>query len=143
MAAGARSPHAARVERVEYPAQLLVRDAQDVRQAVRARHALQAAAVLLASGTRIGIPLVKAGSNDFATSADWIPATGDVKASIDGGAQANIGTLPTYSNGQWLFVLTAAEFAAVKQGDQISVRYGDGANGRIWRFGGVDKNMLK
>ena len=38
----------ARVERVEYAAQLLVRDAQDVRQAVLARHALQAAAVLLA-----------------------------------------------------------------------------------------------
>jgi hypothetical protein len=47
------------------------------------------------------------------------------------------------STNQITFVLTAAEFAAVKQGDQISVRYGDGANGRIWRFGGVDKNMLK
>jgi hypothetical protein len=41
------------------------------------------------------------------------------------------------------FVLTQAEFASLKQGDQISVQYGDGGNSRIWRFGGVDKNMLK
>lgn len=47
------------------------------------------------------------------------------------------------STSQITFVLTAAEFAALKQGDQISVRYGDGANGRSWRFGGVDKSMLK
>ncbi len=41
------------------------------------------------------------------------------------------------------FVLTQAEFASLKQGDQITVQYGDGGNGRIWRFGGVDKKMLK
>ena len=41
------------------------------------------------------------------------------------------------------FVLTQTEFASLKQGDQISVQYGDGGNGRIWRFGGVDKSMLK
>jgi hypothetical protein len=47
------------------------------------------------------------------------------------------------STNQIAFVLTQAEFASLKQGDQISVQYGDGGNGRIWRFGGVDKNMLK
>jgi hypothetical protein len=41
------------------------------------------------------------------------------------------------------FVLTSAEFASLKQGDQITVKYGfgDAANG--WRFGGIDKRMLK
>jgi hypothetical protein len=62
-----------------------------------------------ASGTHIGLPMVKAGSQDFAVGADWVPATGDVKLSIDGAAQANITTLPSYSNGQWLFQLTAGE----------------------------------
>jgi hypothetical protein len=47
------------------------------------------------------------------------------------------------STNQITFVLTQAEFASLKQGDQMVVQYGDGANGRIWRFGGVDKNMLK
>ena len=47
------------------------------------------------------------------------------------------------STNQVTFVLTQEEFASLKQGDQISVQYGDGGNGRIWRFGGVDKNMLK
>jgi len=41
------------------------------------------------------------------------------------------------------FVLTQAEFTSLKQGDQITVQYGDGENGKIWRFGGIDKNMLK
>lgn len=53
--------------------------------------------------------MVKAASRDFATGSDWTPAAGDVKVSIDGGAQANIGTLPTYTNGQWLFVFTGTE----------------------------------
>jgi hypothetical protein len=54
--------------------------------------------------------------------------------------------LSRYADGatnQITFTLTQAEFASLKQGDQISVQYGDGGNGRIWRFGGVDKNMLK
>jgi hypothetical protein len=41
------------------------------------------------------------------------------------------------------FVLTQAEFESLKQGDQISVQYGYGQNGNGWRFGGIDKNMLK
>jgi len=55
--------------------------------------------------------------------------------------------LSRYSNNrstdQVTFVLTQVEFASLKQGDQISVQYGDGGNGRIWRFGNIDKNMLK
>lgn len=61
------------------------------------------------SGTHIGLPMIKAGSSDFAVSADWTPAAGDVKVSIDGGTQANIATLPAYTNGQWIFQLSGAE----------------------------------
>ncbi len=63
----------------------------------------------LSGGTLVRIPMPKAGSNDYATSSDWTPAAGDVKVSIDGGSLANIGTLPTYSNGLWNFTLTGAE----------------------------------
>ena len=44
---------------------------------------------------------------------------------------------------QITFVLTASEFSSLKQGDQITVQYGTGENGKTWRFGGIDKNMLK
>ena len=47
------------------------------------------------------------------------------------------------STNQVTFVLTQSEFASLKQGDQISVQYGQGDNGNGWRFGGIDKNMLK
>lgn len=67
---------------------------------------------LLAGGTLIRIPMVKAGSNDFAVTADWTAAVADVQVSKDGGAAANIGTAPTYANGSWLFTLTAAELSA-------------------------------
>lgn len=62
-----------------------------------------------AAGTHLRVPIVKAGSNDFAGSGDWTPAAGDVKLSKDGGSQANIGTLPSYSNGAWEFQLALAE----------------------------------
>ncbi len=61
------------------------------------------------SGADIYIPIVKRDVIDFAVSADWTPAAGDVKVSKDGGAQANIGTLPVYTNGAWKFVFTDAE----------------------------------
>jgi hypothetical protein len=66
-------------------------------------------ATATASGTHVGIPMPKAGSPDFATGSDWVPASGDVKISIDGGSQANITTLPSYTNGQWLFQFTTGE----------------------------------
>ena len=64
-----------------------------------------------AAGTHIRVPIVKAGAVDFAINTDWTPAAGDVKLSKDGGTQANIGTLPTYSEGAWQFQLTAAELS--------------------------------
>jgi hypothetical protein len=65
-----------------------------------------------AGSLRIRIPLRVAGENDFATGSNYTPATGDVKVSKNGGAQANIGTLPTYSNGAWEFTLTGTELSA-------------------------------
>jgi hypothetical protein len=64
-----------------------------------------------ASGTHLRIPIPKAGSTDFAVSADWTPAAGDVKLSKDGGTQANITTLPTYTNGAWEFQLSGTELS--------------------------------
>jgi hypothetical protein len=66
-------------------------------------------AAATAAGSHIRVPVIKAGAIDFAASGDWTPAAGDVKISKDGGTQANIGTLPTYTNGAWQFQLTAAE----------------------------------
>jgi hypothetical protein len=44
-------------------------------------------------------PIIKAGSTDYALTADWTPAAGDVKVIKDGGAAANITTLPTFISG--------------------------------------------
>jgi hypothetical protein len=59
------------------------------------------------------LPVIKRAAVDFAVSADWTPATGDVKISIDGAAAVNIGTLPTaivMGNGaMWKFPMTAGE----------------------------------
>jgi hypothetical protein len=59
--------------------------------------------------------MIKRGVVDFAVSADWTPAAGDVKVSKDGGAAANIGTLPTavaMGNGAyWKFVFSDAELS--------------------------------
>jgi len=80
-------------------------------------------ATALSGATVIRLPLLKAGSDDFATGSDWTPAAGDVKVSIDGGAQANIAALPTYSNGDWAFVLSTGELT----GKAIRVRIVDAA----------------
>lgn len=68
-----------------------------------------------ASGTHIRIPMVKRGVVDFAVGADWTPAAGDVKVSKDGGAAANIGTLPTAvamgNTAYWEFQLSASELS--------------------------------
>lgn len=71
----------------------------------------------------VKIPVPKSGFNDFATGSDWTPATGDVKISIDDGAQANITTLPTFSNGGWKFTFSNAEL----QGKEIHVAVVDAA----------------
>ena len=59
----------------------------------------------------IYIPIVKRAVVDFAVSADWTPAAGDVKISKDGGAAANVTNLPTAitmgNTAVWNFALTA------------------------------------
>jgi hypothetical protein len=63
--------------------------------------------------TAIRIPIIKRGVVDFAVSADWTPAAGDVKIAIDGAAAANVTNLPTAvtmgNTAYWEFILTAAE----------------------------------
>lgn len=70
---------------------------------------------LLVAATAIYLPMVKRGVVDFAVSADWTPAAGDVKVSLDGGAAANITNLPTAitmgNTAMWQFILTAAELS--------------------------------
>ncbi len=64
------------------------------------------------------VPLIKLDDTDYAASADWTPAAGDVKVSKDGGNVANIGTLPTAVGGTgsllWDFTLSATEMQAVE-----------------------------
>ncbi len=85
--------------------------------------------VLLTAATAIYVGHVKyAVVTDFAVSADWTPATGDVKVSIDGGAAANITNLPAYvTNVGWKYILTAAELT----GSQCIVRIADSATKAI------------
>ncbi len=65
------------------------------------------------TGADIYVPIIKRDVVDFAVGADWSPAAGDVKVSKDGGAAANIGTLPTAvtmgNTAMWKFVLADAE----------------------------------
>ena len=79
-------------------------------------YALRKYATALSAGTSgadlLRMSIRKSGSDTFATGSDWSPAAGDVKVSKDGGAQANITTLPSYSNGSWEFTLSATELTA-------------------------------
>lgn len=83
------------------------------------------------TGADIYINIPKAGSANHAVSADWTPAAGDVKISKDGGAAANIGTLPTAvvmgNSAIWKFVFTDAELQAAF----ISVTISDSATKAI------------
>jgi hypothetical protein len=73
------------------------------------------------------IPIVKRAVVDFALSADWTPAAGDVKISKDGGAAANVTNLPAAiamgNTAMWDFSLTATEMQAA----QIMVTVADSA----------------
>lgn len=77
------------------------------------------------TGADVYVPIIKRAVVDFALSADWTPAAGDVKVSQDGGAAANIGTLPTAvtmgNTAMWKFVFSDAElqcaFLAVTAAD--------------------------
>jgi hypothetical protein len=69
--------------------------------------------LLVTGSTAIRIPIVKRGVVDHAVGADWTPASGDVKISIDGAAPANVTNLPVATasgnSALWEFILTAAE----------------------------------
>jgi sugar phosphate isomerase/epimerase len=75
----------------------------------------------------IYIPIIKRAAADFAVSADWTPAAGDVKISKDGGAAANVTTLPTAitmgNTAIWAFALSATEM----QANQVVVTVSDAA----------------
>lgn len=75
----------------------------------------------------IYIPLIKRGVVDFAVSADWTPAAGDVKISKDGGAAANVTDLPTAitmgNAAMWDFSLSSTEMTAA----QVLVTIADSA----------------
>lgn len=75
----------------------------------------------------VRVPIVKRAVVDYAVGADWTPAAGDVKVSIDGGAAANIGTLPTAvamgNTAYWDFVFSGLEL----QGKKITVTVADAA----------------
>lgn len=80
------------------------------------------------SGADVIIPIIKRGVVDFAVTADWTPASGDVKVSKDGGTEANIATLPVI-NGTvgWKFVFSDAEL----QCKSLTVRVVDSATKAI------------
>ena len=71
---------------------------------------------ITAGAQSIDIPIIKRSAVDFAVGADWTPAAGDVKISKDGGAAANIATLPaalTMGNTVvWQFTFSAVELQA-------------------------------
>jgi hypothetical protein len=81
--------------------------------------------VLLTNATAIYLNHPKyATPTEFAVAADWTPAAGDVKVSINGGAAADITNLPTYvTNVGWRYILTAAELTS----QQTVVRIADSA----------------
>ena len=79
------------------------------------------------TGADIWIPVIKRAVVDGAVGADWTPASGDVKVSIDGAAVANIGTLPVAlaagNTAWWKFVFADSEL----QGKRIMVSVSDSA----------------
>ena len=54
------------------------------------------------------VPIRTAGSPDFATSSDWTIASGDFKISKDGGAFANLNTLPSFVAGECIKITLSA-----------------------------------
>jgi hypothetical protein len=88
-----------------------------------------------AGSTKVRISIRKASSGTFATGSDWSPASGDVKVSKDGGAEANIGTLPAYSNGQWEFVLSGTELTAKNVHVRVSNAAVDDEDFNVETFG--------
>lgn len=60
-------------------------------------------------------PMIKAGSQDFATSSDWTPVQADGDIIKDGGSSSLCTNTVTYEgNGMWSLVLTATEMQATR-----------------------------
>ena len=74
-------------------------------------------------------PVVKAASTDFAATADWTPAAGDVKIIQNGTLLGNVTTLPTFVSGQVTmnWALSAAEMAT----DEVIIQVVDSATKTI------------
>jgi hypothetical protein len=74
-------------------------------------------------------PVIKAASTDFAATADWTPATGDVKVIQNGTLLGNVTTLPTFVSGQVTmnWALSAAEMAT----DEVIIQVVDAATKTI------------
>lgn len=64
--------------------------------------------------TTFMVPMIVAGAQDFATSSDWTPASGDVKVSKDDGGFVNVGTLPSAVGNSWKFTLSVSEMQAAR-----------------------------
>lgn len=83
------------------------------------------------AATHVRVPIVKRAVVDYAVSADWTPAAGDVTVSKDGGAAANIATLPTAltmgNSAVWVFQFSAAELSC----KQLVVTIADAATKTI------------
>lgn len=79
------------------------------------------------TANHIRIPIIRRAVVDYAVGADWTPAAGDVTVSKDGGAAANITTLPTAltmgNTAVWVFQLSAAELTC----KQLMVSVADSA----------------
>jgi hypothetical protein len=78
--------------------------------------------LLVTTTTAIRKALTKV-SGGAAQSGDWTPASGDVKISKDGGAEANPTNLPSFVNGRWEFIFTATELSC----KILTVRIADSA----------------
>ena len=68
------------------------------------------------TATTFRAPIIKAGSTDYALTADWTPVAGDVLVSKDGGAFNPINTLPSFISGSATlnWTLSAAETEATE-----------------------------
>lgn len=84
--------------------------------------------VLLTTAKAIKFSLFKQDGLTYATSSTVTFAAGDVQISKDGGAYANIGTLPTAVGNTWYLILTAAELTA----SSVHISISDATATQVW-----------
>src|SRR3990170_1558256 len=82
-----------------------------------------------AAGTIDGVPLITRGAMDYKSNPTL--ATGDVQISKDGGAFANITTLPTVTPASGTSVLVSLS-AAEMQAKHVIVRFIDQTSPKEW-----------